>query len=62
MTARLCANAGGEGQAFSTEGLHHGAGGAGAGEGGEEVTDGVLHAGVGIQYDFSGRVVDEPDG
>ena len=43
------------------EGLHDGAGRAGAGEGGEQVSDGVLHADVGIQHDLAGRVVDEPD-
>ena len=43
------------------ERLDHGAGRAGPGEGGEQVPDRVLHAGVGVEDDLAGGVVDQPD-
>ena len=43
------------------EGLHDGSRRSGAGEGGEEVPDGVLHAGVGVEHDPAGGVIDQPD-
>ncbi len=42
-----------------SEGLHSGSGGPGASEGGEEVSERVLHAGIGIDGDPSCPVVDE---
>ena len=50
-----------ERQILGGEGLHDGAGRAGAGEGREQVGDGVLHADVGIEHDLAGRVIDEAD-
>ncbi len=51
-----------EAQAFIAKGLHDGSGRAGAGEGGEEMRDGVLHSGVGVEDDFAGGVIDQADG
>ena len=43
------------------KGRHDRVGGAGAGEGGEQVPDGLLHPGVRVERDPPGRVVDQPD-
>jgi len=45
----------------SGEDLDHGPCGARAGEGREQVTDGLLDPGVGIHHDAPGGIVDEPD-
>jgi hypothetical protein len=41
--------------------LDHGAGRPGASEGGEQVFDGVLDTGVGVQHHLVGGVVNQPD-
>ena len=51
-----------EQQSAGVEFGDRGPGGAGAGEDGEHVPQRVLHAGVRVQHDFAGRVVDQADG
>ncbi len=48
-----------EPQPLGVERLDYSAGRTGAGEGGEQVADGVLDAGVGVEHHLAGRVVDE---
>jgi hypothetical protein len=50
-----------EQHALGGERLDGGPGGSGAGEGGEQVPDRLLDAGVGVKHGLAGRVVDEAD-
>ena len=56
------ADAGREQQPFSVELLHHRARGPGPLERVKQVAQRVLHAGVGIEGDVPGRVIDQADG
>ena len=59
--ARPLADADRESQPGGVELGDHGAGGAGAGEDGEQVADRLPHAEVGVEHDLVARVVDQPD-
>ena len=60
--ALAAADRGGEQQALVVERLDDGARRAGAREGLEQVAQGVLDAGVGVEHDLAGGVIDQPDG